>query len=281
MNMNTCIKCGMPATIKVPDNRRGGRNACYCEHCYNEMKSYFFENGAKVGENATANRNHSYSIELETMRPTGKALLELHENKFERTADCTVDAEYKSPIYCNLRSPVRVSNMVIQRLINENEIVIDSHCGTHFHVGYANNSLGVQRIGESDSRINMTRRFYNSLFAPVSAWLESNQEKSVALFGRDFGTWARPVNMNSDALTHENFINVQHDNTIEFRQCFFRNSAQYNACMHTCDKIFSALEVHFWDKFSAAKNAAERKALAAKTARYIIRIIDKAASALV
>lgn len=276
MDYKHCIACGAIETvtpfIRISADRRGGRVGMICPDCMRQ-RSYSWENRTEHGTNT---RNRTYSIELETMRPTSKATYELAENDCLPSSDSTVDSEYKTPIYHNLKSPVRLTK-TIQRLIDGGEMVVDSHCGTHFHIGTPDSGMNRPQNGESVSRMEMTRRFVNSLFTPVSEYLSANPDKAVAVFGRSFGYWAQPITMHSDAWTHENWINLQHDYSIEFRLCFFRNAAQYALCMNTCDRIFSALETHFWTGFDS-RSTAERKAAAAKTARYIIRIIEKAAA---
>lgn len=281
MERNTCNivwngrRCGAPAFITVPDNRRGGRSACVCPRCAERLAGYNEENAEVIG--TSAKREHTYSIELETMRPTLKARMELAENRFLPSSDCTVDAEFKSPIYSSLKSPCRVARMVVQRLLDENEIVIDSNCGTHFHVGMPDSGLSVP-MPCGVSRMSAARNMYHSLFLPLSGWLAEHSAETVALFGRDFGGWARPINRNTNCLEHTNFVNLQHDYSIEFRLGFFANSAQYIRCMKVCDSIFSALETHFWSKYNPAPDAlAERKAAADKAAKYIVRIVEKAA----
>lgn len=281
MNYKHCINCGAIETntpfIRISADRRGGRIGMICPDCMRQ-RAYSWENRAEHGVNT---RNRTYSIELETMRPTAKATYELAENGILPSSDCTVDSEFKTPIYHNLKSPVRLTK-TIQRLIDGGEMVIDSHCGTHFHVGMPNDEMNVpcfdrHHYAHNNSRIGVTRRFINSLFTPVSDWMIAHPAETVAVFGRNFGHWAQPITMSSDAMTHENWINLQHSYSIEFRLCFFRDAAQYALCMNTCDKIFSALETHFWNGFDS-RNTAERKAAAAKTARYIIRILEKAAA---
>lgn len=269
-------KCGNPATISIPAARRGNRPACVCAECAARMESYSRENNIEKG---VSTRGKTYSMELEVNYPTTKARYDLSQNDFMPTSDCTVGLEFKSVIYNNLKSPVRVTK-TIERLIDGGDMAIESNCGTHFHVGLPNNGFSADMpcgVSRRAATINM----YHSLFVPLSDWLVAHPAETVALFGRNFGEWARPISRGTDTQEHTNFINLQHTYSIEFRLCFFKSAAQYALCMKTCDKIWDALETHFWNNYTAERSAdgrAARKAAADKAARYIVRIVEKASA---
>lgn len=279
MTYKHCINCGAIETsenprerfIRINADRRGGNVGLICPACV-ELRSYSWENRAETGADT---RGRTYSIELEIMQPTHKAFFELAENNFLASSDSTVSAEFKSPIFHNLKSPVRLTK-TIQRLIDGEEMVIDGHCGTHFHVGLPDNGMSAIIPETNDSRIGFTRRFYHSLFVPVSNWMMMHPYETKALFGRMFGQWARSVQPHVDPMRHENFVNVQHDYSLEFRLAFFANAAQYARCMNVCDKLFSCIETHFWSKLPECHTTEERKAAAAKAARYMVRVLSKA-----
>lgn len=269
-------KCGNPATISIPAARRGNRPACVCAECAARMESYSRENNMEKG---ISTRGKTYSMELETNNPTTKARYDLSQNLFMPTSDITVGLEFKSVIYNNLKSPVRVTK-TIERLINSGDIEIGTNCGTHFHVGLPDNGFSTEMpcgVSRRAATINM----YHSLFLPLSDWLREHPAETAALFGRNFGEWARPISRSTDTQEHENFINLQHSYSIEFRLCFFKSAAQYALCMKTCDKIWDALETHFWSNYTAERSEsgrAARKAAAKKAARYIVRIVEKASA---
>lgn len=269
-------KCGNLATISIPAARRGNRPACVCAECAARMESYFSENHLEKG---ISTRGKTYSMELEVNRPTTKARYDLSQNLFMPSSDVTVGLEFKSVIYNNLKSPVRVTKTV-QRLIDSGNLEIGANCGTHFHCGLPDNGFS-EDMPCGVSRRAATINMYHSLFVPLSRWLETHPAETVALFGRNFGDWARPIYPHTDTQEHTNFINLQHTYSIEFRLCFFKSAAQYALCMKTCDKIFDALETHFWNKYTAERTEAgraARKAAADKAARYIVRIVEKASA---
>lgn len=229
--------------IRVPLANRGGRNGLICPACKNKLESYFDVNTTVRGKSYV--NPWSYSIELETMQPTLKGKMELLNKDFLPTKDCTVDAEFKSPIFTGMKAPVAICKKTIQPLLDNREIVIDSHCGTHFHVGFADNSFG--------KNMRYIRRFYHSLFMPLYEAMAADPDKVKRVFGRNFGGWADGISWNCNPMEHCNFINVQHDNTLEFRLMFFYKDYQYIAAMHLCRKITETVVNNFCANFNLGK----------------------------
>ena len=231
MGNNTTPKCSCPfcneiGTRKYSVRRRGGNNAFLCDYHATHLESYGRENAFRIGE--MKKNGLTYSVELETSRADFRARLELCVAGFIPTSDCTVYAEFKSPIY-NGANALKAYIPSIDDLKNEGNIAINSTCGTHLHIGHNKyiNSLYISYI----------RRFYHSLFVPLSDALIMNDEKATSIFGRGFGEWSRPVNIHTDADEHTNYINVQHSYSLEFRRCFFKNAMQYASCVDFCREI--------------------------------------------
>ena len=221
-----CVTCNALGVYKLPVRKRGNGNAYLCSHHWNFMDDYSAENPVRLG---TAKKNgFTFSIELETNRPTKKARMELCINGYRPTSDCTVGCEFKSPIYEGLNA-VKAILPSIQDLLNDNDIEIGSNCGTHFHVG--------QREHINARNIECLGRFYHSLFVPLCESMKSNRDKTINIFGRDFGEWATTINSNSNAYNHTNFINLQHSYTIEYRLCKFVTCAQYALAVDMCKEF--------------------------------------------
>lgn len=272
----TCTRCGVQASkfqmIKVEKNNRGQRASYLCNRCNSEMNSYFFEHDELRG--ADTKHPFTYGMELETWGSNAKARSELAEYHFIPTSDSTVDVEFKSPIMNNLKSLSHLTK-VLDKMLTDGDIVIDHHCGTHFHVGHA--SLNYETM-------DYIRRFYNSLFVPLCEAMQEHATETENLFGRGFGTWCRTINMDTDAERHENFINTQHSNTLEFRLAFYRNGAQYMAVAKLATKITEAVMNNFvahfndrdYDKTRYANITAYRKHKAQVTAQKIVKMYLKA-----
>ena len=222
----SCENCNNIGVYPFPIRRRGGRNAFLCEYHLDNLFGYTFENPVWSG----TEKAHGFTVshELETMRPTHLARCELLVEQYFPTSDCTVDVEFKSPIYRGFNSIAAYASTV-EYLKNRGEITIDYNCGTHTHVGH-------KLINEVT--MAYIRRFYHSLFLPLYAEWANDREKGCRLFGRYEGEWAEYMERaNSCEVEHSLAINVQHNPTIEFRQPRFQTAEQYIAVLHYLKKF--------------------------------------------
>lgn len=280
MGNNTMPKCSCPfcsqlGTHKYAVRRRGGGNAFLCDYHATHLESYSRENGYRIGE--MKKNGFTYSVELETSFTTFRARLELCLAAFIPTSDITVSVEYKSAIY-NGMNGLKAFLPSIEDLITAGDMRIGRECGTHFHVGH-DTYINARYM-------NYIRRFYHSLFVPLSDACLANPSKATELFGRDFGEWARPVDSMTEAEEHTNFINVQHDYSLEFRRCFFRNAAQYSHCADFCRAVTAhvvngfCVQVEKLGLTEGQRLTVEQKEIlrkaAAKTARAIVKEFEKA-----
>ena len=278
MGNNTTPKCQCPNCSNLgkyayPVRRRGNNNAYLCDYHRRSLESYYTEHSNRLG---TPKANGmTYSIELETMHPDFQARLELCLAGFLPTSDGTVDAEFKSPIYEGMNA-VKAFLPSIQWLINNGSMAIDYHCGTHFHCGHHTliNPLTMSYI----------RRFYHSLFVPLSDAMYSDRAKAESIFGRDFGEWNTPLSVRTSAENHTNFINVQHEYTIEFRSMFFKNDKQYSNGADFCRKVSEIVCKFFCEKIVSMglmegqslteEQKSEVRKAAEKTGRKLVKLFE-------
>lgn len=274
-----CKDCNRIGTHPVDIDKRGGRNGFICDfHFYNE-EGYTVENDWRMGERKA--HGFTFSWENETSRTTSKARAELIDFGFKPTADCTVDVEYKSPIYEGLNA-ISKQAVSIEKLMQSNDIRIGSECGSHFHVGHA------EYINPETMRY--IRRFNNSLFVPLSNAIMADCEKSARFFGRQSNTWAEPVTMRDPSgdydgwqMKHEAMFNLQHDYTIEFRQAKFINAKQYmqvaKFARDCTNAIIENFVKHFndddFDKRRYANRTEYRKHKANVTANKLVKLYEK------
>lgn len=221
------MPCGAEASVAIPCRSRGGRSICFCGRHWMEMSIGYYTDENKQWLGVPGNGNgFTASIELETMQPKAAAFAELINNHFLPTSDCTVDVEFKSPIYRGLNSVSKICKTV-QQLIDDGDMVIDGNCGTHFHVGHERyiNSYTMEYLRDSN--------YYQRIFKPLADAIAANPRISKEVFGRTFGNWAEYPDFQFPE-NHTNFVNVQHDETIEFRQMFFANYFQYAEACKLC-----------------------------------------------
>lgn len=219
----SCIGCNRIGVYAHQVRNRGGGNAYLCADHERELASYYRENTERMGTEKA--HGYTFSIELECMRPTPTARIELCIKRYLPTHDGTVDAEFKSPIY-NGTPAIKSFLPSIQWLIDSGNMVIDDNCGTHFHVG--------QKTYITPFYMGYIRRYYHSLFVPLSDAMRVNRAKVEYIFGRNLCGWASAVTAASNEMNHSNYLNVEHDFTLEWRLCFFKSAEQYARAVDFC-----------------------------------------------
>lgn len=231
------IRCRSVGTHAIPVAKRGGRNAFFCDMHANRhaMEGYGDENHQRRGIEKV--NGFTFSMENETSFSSPIARMELIDVGYVPTHDGTVDIEYKSPIYEGLNA-LSKHCATFDRLIANDEMRIGYECGSHFHVGH--------RDHINRETMDYVRRFYHSLFVPLCReMIEQGSEKTAKFWGRDFSSWATPITIASPAMTHTNFINTEHNPTIEFRLCKFRNATQYMQVVKFCRDVVNAIINNF------------------------------------
>ena len=270
-----CNNCNAIGTVKVPIAKRGDRFGYMCDFHARYLEGYSDENNFRKG-NRKAN-GFTFSAELETSASTAKARGELLDFGFLPTSDCTVNVEYKSPIYEGLNA-ISKQTASIEKMMQSGEIRIGNECGTHFHVGH------VDHI--NPNTMQYIRRFYHSIFVPLSDCMVTNPEATKAFWGREFTYYASPIDRHTDATGHCNFVNLQHSYTIEYRLAKFVTAEQYMNVVKFCRDATAAVIENFvkhfndtdFDRSRYADVTAYRKHKAEVTANKIIKLYKKYAN---
>lgn len=270
-----CNNCNSIGTVKVPIAKRGDRFGFMCDFHARHLEGYSDENNFRKG-NRKAN-GFTFSAELETSASTAKARGELLDFGFLPTSDCTVDVEYKSPIYEGLNA-ISKQTASIEKLMQNHELVIGNECGTHFHVGHVDHV--------NPETMQYIRRFYHSIFVPLSDCMTANPEATANFWGRDFTYYASPIDSRTDAMGHCNFVNLQHSYTIEYRLAKFVNAQQYMNVVKFCRDASAAVIENFVKHFNDTdfdhsryeNQTAYRKHKAEVTANKIVKLYKKYAN---
>ena len=273
MTMATCVYCGIEKStdfmIRVPMSNRGKKHAYICSHCASShaVESYSTENNKRRGMNIGG--GFTYSVEFETATDTPELRAELTSVGFIPSHDCTVACEYKSPIYNNLK-PLAKKLQTVEKLCNHGYASVDETCGTHFHVGHES--------AISPYTMMIIEGYYHELFTPLSDYLLSHADDTRRVFGRELGTYnyATPINGGTWEQGHSNFINIQHDYTLEFRLCRFRTAGQYMHVAKLCKDITACIITNFLAYNDADAETREHKANV--TAGKLVRLFKKYAA---
>ena len=260
------IRCNAVGRHAVKLAKRGMRNAFFCDYHFDNLEGYTAENMQEKG--TEKKHGFTFATEFETSSSTKKARMELIDVGYVPTYDCTVDCEYKSPIYDGLNA-LSKHCATIDRLQNNGQLRIGHECGTHFHVGHKEHI--------NAETMEYIRRFYHSLFIPLCEEMKKDSEKTAKFWGRDFTGYAQPIDRNTWPKEHENFINTQHNPTLEFRLCKFVTADQYMNCAKFCRDVVNAVinnfVLHFNDE--CENETAYRTHKAQVTAQKIVKLYNK------
>lgn len=266
-----CKNCNNIGTHPIKLFKRGGGQAFLCDYHYHNNEGYHTKNESKQGTNKQ--HGFTYGVEFETSFSTPKARIEFTDNGYLPTHDATVNCEYKSPIMRGLNQLAKHC-VTFNRLINEGDLSVNDSCGTHLHIG--GDALSVEAL-------SYIKRFYHSLFVPLSDAMQANPEATARIFGRCLNYWASPIYAGCNVEAHTNFINMQHAHTIEFRACKFVNDKQYMQAVHFCDDIVKTVVTNFVEHFNEAPKdkrryptqTAYRKHKAQTTAKKLLKLFEK------
>lgn len=250
-----CVGCNAIGTVAREMPNRGGRMAWLCDYHANRLMSYSTENHNRIGNKKC--HGGTFSVELETSYSDSQARAELLNAGFIPTSDCTVDVEYKSSIYEGLNA-LSKQCLTIDKLVNEYRLEMGDECGTHFHYGH--------RDYINPMTMNWIEEYYKDLFTPINDLvLACNPEKVAEFFGRDLtdrtslegqsgGDDGYAQSIDFDYPTaHKNWINIQHDWTVEFRVCKYRSATQYMRLAKTIKTIGEALVTDFLKHYNDSK----------------------------
>lgn len=247
-----CVECGRLTSIDMGGKRvtipsqTNGVWVCADHRGKRNLKGYCDENGEMVGSGNAD--NISISIELESMGRSTHARAYLVKNKFMATSDSTVDIEYKSPIYTSECALSKIVGGVEYMDKNDDYdfSVNNDNCGIHTHYGFIDNHFDFRTLSIH----------YRQLFEPLNEVI-SNELDGIDrenIFGRSFENYNRICNFNYPDR-HENWINIQHENTLEIRMPRFNNANDYMRFVKCFKKIFKALNTHYISKEHTANNA--------------------------
>ncbi|HEY7419235.1 MAG TPA: hypothetical protein VH593_28895 [Ktedonobacteraceae bacterium] len=231
-----CSICHAIPVSQPHDVLKGYYLCAACE----AQKSYWLSNEVTKGRMC---KLPSFSLEFEIAAeaPQRRRALILLQYQFERTHDSSVDDEYKSPIYANLRA-FRKPLMVLHELRD----LVSTQCGTHLHVAF-----------EPKGELYSVRE---TVFGPLIAYLSSREEQTIAFWGRTFCDQAQASLDTSERHVCFN-VRSRHP-TIEYRLPRFRTAEQYLAVVRFCRSITAFLEGHLDPYNSCIAPQARSKPLA-------------------
>lgn len=242
--------------------------AYYCEDCKNRVMQYHYNarrtDRDGIGTPKKGNlESTTIGIEIEYVSMfenpyadlTVRAIIERRFNVVAES-DSTVDFE--------LPTDYMFGGNIVSKNIRKLEkygmmpCFDNSRCGGHIHVGITD--------------IDKIRNWYNTLFVPLCNWIDSHETAwIIENFGRSWAGWATKIDSRSNCMTHSNFVNCQHEKTLEFRLPRIKNAKQYLNCVYFWRKVGWYLNNIEW-LTDNGNNRQERKAQAVAVANVIVEI---------
>ena len=290
-----CTCCGTvmltAEMVKTPMAKRGNGNAYMCQRCATQNEQYHTQSNKNRGTNKV--NKTLVGIELETSFSDEYARNTLFEYGLIPTHDCSLNSdeygsrygwdgstcEYVTGIIQGLNIPSKMA-VTIEKLMQDEHLKINNSCGTHFHV-----SIDSMK-NEYGEKVYMSyiKRFYHSLFIPLTEVMKANPETTKAIFGRYFDYhYCTEINQYSNVENRYNFINVTNDSNIEFRLNKYQNAKQFQNLMKMEVEMVQAIVTNFCEHFNDEKIdtrryeniKAYRKHKANVTAKTLVNIFNK------
>lgn len=253
--------------IETPSHVRGLHVCEYHERVRNCLFGYSFEFN---GTNGKATAKHiSNSIEFETKQCTLQGLaIMVADYGFCPTEDCTVDVEFKSPIYLSLQGMTKALGG-IEYCVNNDLFKVTSACGTHLHTSvYSRINENGRPVPEFDYTLLGRADVYEKLFFGVCRYFATfTHSELLHYFGSDFRSYAQnPAEYRNDNYTysHSAIFNVQHSYSLEFRLPRFSTADVYRRIVLFMQEIVTNVAEYQRGRMTAEKCGNGNLAIAKK-----------------
>ena len=261
-NNATCSRCGgtfpVFGMVGTTSAKRGGRSEYMCERCATRNEYYHATNDKILGTNKV---NKVYcGIEFECSFSDDYARNAMFEYGFIPTHDCSIQSdgmgarygsdrnscEYVSGLMKGLNTASKFA-LTCDKLVSEGRLAVNDSCGTHFHV-----SIDSMKNAQGEKvYMGYIRRFYHSLFIPLSEAVASNPEAMHRMFGRGFGHYCEAIDRTaSPEYNRYLWVNVINDSNIEFRLNRFVSGKQYQNLMKMEVEIVKCIVTNFCEHFN-------------------------------
>ena len=268
----TCCICGrvVPAYdgYSIVVRVKGSNGRVFCRQCGNGTRSYGIGNDKIIGtDKKGVLESTTVGVEVELVNIDNEKFYSIRRqlgfmgfhnvntNRNLPQSDCTVDTEIPTPIMQGLSS----LSALLRNAEKRGELVCTNNrqCGAHVHV-YCND-------------VDYIRRYYHSIFSGFQSWLDTiGADKRIEYFGSDYRNYAKRVNMDiCENPEHGSIVNVEHDNTLEFRLPRIVSHKQYIKVVKFWREIGCTIN-HF--DFCKNADATTRKAKAKECGAYIVQL---------
>lgn len=222
-NKGRCFICGCVVNAGEGKRRevRGRGKRVFCNEHAISLERYHHSEALRadsVGtEKKTPLARTTMGVEIETDASS------VYDEKYLRFRGTLERSGFIFEDDCSIRtgeapSPKMIGLATISAILRNNQdciYMLDTpRTGAHTHV-YCND-------------IYYMRRYYHSIFIPLCEWLSGHSDEwLVKNFGSSFRDYACQIDRYSRPTNHSNFVNAQHEHTLEFRLPRIREYRQF------------------------------------------------------
>lgn len=192
-----------------------------CSGCMHNL-GYSTQNNIRVNKETKSGKTYGFELECVPKSKNHKAFMLQPKYNLKATSDSSLPprgVEFKTPTYNSLRG-LRKTFETFYKHVNFKNM----KCGQHINIG--------DRVYINRYSMGWLDTYGECIFDDLYNYMYEHKEETVKLCGRFFTDYARYAPSYS---THSSWINLSHDNRIEFRLSKFVTPEQYFTltCMWT------------------------------------------------
>lgn len=210
---STCSNCGRK-TYSYNMNKVFGENRYLCQDCCS-TKEYETKNLYVIHKQMNHNKTYGFEFECIPKSENDKMILINSKYRIIPTSDGSIrnvgGIEFKTPTYNNL-----IGLKSMWRKFQKHVDFSNTCCGQHINIG--------DKEWINLHNILKIRKHAGVIFNPLAEYMHSHYEDTIKICGRFFTYYA---DSSYSYCRHSSWINLEHDNRIEFRLSKFVNPNQY------------------------------------------------------
>ena len=268
INKGHCFVCGCTVEKQQGYRRlirgRGMRVVCQYHangvECYHGSEAYRIDKIGTSKKSSLAKTTVGIEWEMEYLHDDYEKALAVR-GALERAGFCLENDgslddgwEAPSPKCEGIKSLSALIHSMAQR--GEDIFLKGDDCGMHIHA-------------QADD-METYRNWYHTLFIPFCEWIDAHDDDFCqANFGGKWRGYAHKISRDSMVRDHSNFVNMQHDHTIEWRTPRYVSACQTVILLKFWRKVMWMLNS---TDFRKGESFEIRKAVAVKASQNIIKI---------
>ena len=233
-----CKKCGK--TVPVFLAQKSGNGDYYCVEC-SYIKDYCTKNEEKVHKGTK--KRKTYGFELESVKKSEEEYLNMLHEKYHLipTHDGSLPengVEFKTPTYRSLLGLKKAFEGFYEWVDFS-----DYRCGQHINIG--------DEVYINGYTMEGIRKNADTIFDKLKNYMKQNRVSTERICGRFFTDYA---SLYADYCDHCCWINLSHQNRIEFRLSKFVTPKQYITLTKMWEEMLDCIINNYVKKYNPVHN---------------------------